>query len=129
MNVWFTPGSTIYEVIYFALVVGFTFFYTLVMFNPQKIAEEIKKHGGFLPGIRPGESTAKYLNFVVIRITVAGALFLGLIAVMPFVVQQITHIDKLALGGTAILIVVSVVLETVKKIEAQLVMRNYDKYL
>ena len=124
-----TPDGTLYNLIYFILVVAFTFFYTAVIFNPQKISDEIKKNGGFVPGIRPGASTAQYLNYILTRITVPGAMFLGAIAVLPSVVQGLTGLTTFALGGTGILIVVSVVLETTKKLEAQLAARNYDKYL
>ncbi|MDO8599916.1 MAG: preprotein translocase subunit SecY [bacterium] len=126
---YFSPTHPFYNVIYFLLVIGFTFFYTAVIFNPTKIADEIKKYGGFIPGIRPGEATANYLNHVLLRITLPGAVFLGLIAVLPSVIGQLSNASSLAIGGTGILIVVSVVLETVKKIEAQLVMRNYDKFV
>lgn len=126
---FFSPGHPVYNIVYFLLVIGFTFFYTAVIFNPTKIADELRKHGGFIPGVRPGESTAGYLNNVLTRITLPGAVFLGLVAVLPSVVQGFTGISQLALGGTGILIVVSVILETTKKIEAQLVMRNYDKFL
>lgn len=125
----FSPNSPVYNLTYFILVVGFTFFYTAVIFNPTKISDEIRKHGGFVPGIRPGEATAGYLNKVLTRITLPGAVFLGAVAILPGIVQGLTGISQIALGGTGILIVVSVVLETVKKIEAQLVMRSYDKFL
>lgn len=129
MTQWFSPTSVVYNVVYFLLVVGFTFFYTAVIFNPTKIAEDLRKQGGFVPGVRPGEGTAKYLNRVLTRITLPGAVFLGTIAVLPSVLQGFTGVSQLALGGTGMLIVVSVVLETMKKIEAQLVTRNYEKYL
>ncbi len=129
LAVWFNPASITYSVVYFILVVGFTYFYTAVVFNPKKIAEEIQKYGGFIPGIRPGQQTAAYLNYILTRITLAGALFLGIIAVFPNIARGVTNIQTLLLGGTGILIVVSVVLETVKAIEAQLVMRNYDKFV
>jgi preprotein translocase subunit SecY len=129
MTELFNPQGMVYNLVYFALVVGFTFFYTAVIFNPTKIADEIKKYGGFIPGVRPGDATASYLNRVLTRITLPGAIFLGAIAVMPSVIQSFTGLTTLAVGGTGILIVVSVVLETVKKIESQLVMRNYDKFL
>ncbi len=129
MTTWLQPTDIPYNVIYFLLVVGFTFFYTAVVFNPKKIAEEIQKYGGFIPGIRPGSPTSAYLNYILTRITLVGAIFLGIIAVMPTVVQSITGIQTLLLGGTSILIVVSVVLETFKAIEAQLVMRNYEGFL
>lgn len=125
---WFNPNGWFYNVLYFVLVVGFTYFYTAVIFNPKKIAEEIQKYGGFVPGIRPGTPTAHFLNFVITRITLVGALFLGVIAIFPTIAKSVTGVQTLLLGGTGILIVVSVILETVKSIEAQLVMRNYDSY-
>lgn len=128
ITVWFSPNGFFYNAFYFILVVGFTYFYTAVVFNPKKIAEEIQKYGGFIPGIRPGTPTANYLNYILTRITLAGALFLGIIAIFPAITAPFTNIPNLALGGTGILIVVSVVLETIKSIEAQLVMRNYEGY-
>ena len=126
--IWFNPDGIFYNVAYFLLVVVFAFFYTAVVFNPKKISEEIQKYGGFIPGIRPGGPTAKYLNYILTRITSAGAIFLGLIAVLPTLAKSVTNVQTLILGGTGILIVVSVVLETIKAIEAQLVMRNYEGY-
>ncbi|MCL5090507.1 MAG: preprotein translocase subunit SecY [Patescibacteria group bacterium] len=125
----FNPGGLTYNLAYFFLVVGFTYFYTAVIFNPTKIAEEIKKHGGFIPGIRPGSSTANYLNYILTRITLAGALFLGVIAILPSIVQSFTGMNTLTIGGTSILIVVSVVLETFKIIENMVQMRGYEKFL
>ncbi len=125
----FTPGNMVYNLVYFFLVIGFTYFYTAVVFNPEKIADEIKKYGGFVPGIRPGKPTAEYLNYILTRITLAGALFLGIIAVLPSVVQSMTNVVTLTIGGTGILIVVSVVLETTKQLEAMLVMRSYEGFL
>jgi preprotein translocase subunit SecY len=125
----FSPDGILYNSVYFFLVVGFTYFYTAVVFNPKKISEEIQKYGGFIPGIRPGASTANYLNYILTRITLAGAVFLGIIAIFPTIAKAITGVQTLMLGGTGILIVVSVVLETAKAIEAQLVMRNYEGFL
>lgn len=125
----FNTNGAVYNLIYFVLVIGFTYFYTAVTFNPQKISGEIQKHGGFIPGIRPGSPTAAYLNHILTRITLAGAIFLGVIAVMPSLVRQITGISSLTIGGTGILIVVSVVLETVKQLESQLLMRSYEGFL
>ena len=125
----FQPGGLVYNLVYFALVVAFTYFYTAVVFNPEKIAEEIKKHGGFIPGIRPGPSTVKYLNKILSRLTLAGALFLGLIAILPSLAQGMTGVATMTIGGTGILIVVSVILETTKQLEAMLVMRSYDGFL
>lgn len=118
-----------YNMLYFLLVVAFTYFYTSVQFNPQKIADDVKKRGGFIPGIRPGMATTSYLKQVVDRITLAGAIFLGLIAILPFFVQQFVGISVLTIGGTGLLIVVSVVLETIRQIESQMVTRSYDKFL
>lgn len=124
------PTGILYNVVYFFLVIAFTYFYTAVTFNPTKIADEIQKHGGFIPGIRPGTATANYLNFILTRITLAGAVFLGLIAILPFIIQRlIPTVSTLSIGGTGILIVVSVVLETAKQLEAQLVMRSYEGFL
>src|SRR3989339_2138792 len=125
----FSPTGFFYNFFYFVLVVAFTYFYTIVVFNPQKISEEIQKHGGFIPGIRPGEATKKYLEKILYRITSVGAVFLGLVAVMPVLVSKITGLSNLVIGGTGILIVVSVILETFKTVEAQLVMKSYDRFV
>jgi preprotein translocase subunit SecY len=121
-------NQTFYGVAYFVLVVAFTYFYTAVVFQPNNIAENLQKQGGFIPGIRPGPPTAQYLSFVSNRIILGGALFLGVIAVLPTVMQSATNIQSLAIGGTSLLIVVSVVLESVKQIQAQLVMRDYEAF-
>ncbi len=123
------PQSLIYNVVYFALVVGFTYFYTSVVFNPEKIAENLQKSGAFIPGIRPGTHTIQYLNFVLNRITLVGASFLGLIAIMPSLLQNTLGATNLVVGGTGLLIVVSVVLEVARSFESQLVMKRYDKLL
>ena len=128
VTTWLNPDGFAYNLMYFLLVVGFTYFYTAVVFNPKKISEEIQKYGGFVPGVRPGVQTAKYLNYILTRITLAGALFLGTIAIFPTIAKSFTNIQNLMLGGTGVLIVVSVVLETIKSIEAQLVMRNYEGF-
>lgn len=125
----FSPEGFFYNFFYFVLVIAFTYFYTVVVFNPQKISEEIQKNGGFIPGIRPGQATKQYLERIVYKITSVGALFLGIIAILPAIVSRVTNMDNLVIGGTGILIVVSVILETFKNIEAQLVMRNYDRFV
>src|SRR3989344_5660461 len=125
----FDPSGFFYNFFYFVLVIGFTFFYTMIVFNPQKIADEIQKHGGFIPGIRPGSATKQYLAKILYKITTVGALFLGLIAILPAIVSKFTGISGLVIGGTGILIVVSVILETFKMVEAQLVMKNYDRFV
>lgn len=124
----FNPSGFFYNFFYFVLVIAFTFFYTVVVFNPQKIAEEIQKYGGFIPGIRPGLATKQFLERIVYKITSVGAIFLGLIAILPAIVSKITGISGLVIGGTGILIVVSVILETFKTMEAQLIMKSYDKF-
>jgi len=126
---FFSPAGFFYNFFYFILVIGFTYFYTVVVFNPQKIADEIQKHGGFIPGIRPGLATKQYLEKILYKITSVGAVFLGLIAVMPVLVSKFTGLTNLVIGGNGILIVVSVILETFKTVEAQLVMRSYDKFV
>lgn len=125
----FQSSSLIYNATYFLLVLGFTFFYTAIIFNPTKIADEMKKYGSFVPGIRPGSATAAYLNYIMLRITLAGALFLGSMAVLPSVISQMTGISTLVLGGTSILIVVSVILDTAKQFESKLIERNYEGFL
>lgn len=125
----FQTSSWTYNLSYFLLVIGFTYFYTAVIFNPKKIAEDIKKSGAFIPGIRPGSSTASYLNYILVRITLAGAIFLGLLAILPSIVSQLTGVTTLVLGGTGLLIVVSVVLDTAKQFESKLIERNYEGFL
>jgi preprotein translocase subunit SecY len=129
MVLHFQPEGIAYNLTYFLLVIGFTYFYTAVVFNPTKIADEIKKYGGFVPGIRPGSATASYLNYILTRITLAGALFLGTIAVMPSIISSVTGISTLVVGGTSLLIVVSVILDTAKQFESKLIEKNYDKFL
>lgn len=118
----------VYGSIYFLLVVVFTYFYTAVVFDPVKISENLQKQGGYIPGIRPGNTTAEYLYHIINRITLAGSIFLGAIAVLPYIVQGLTGIQTLTLGGISILIVVSVVLETIKHVQSQLVMRSYESF-
>jgi len=117
-----------YGVMYFLLVFGFTYFYTAVIFHPYQIAENLQKNGGFVPGIRPGNHTAEYLQNTISRITLTGALFLGTIAVMPIVLQNTMGLQSMVVGGTSLLIVVSVVIEMVKQIESQLTMRDYEGF-
>jgi len=117
-----------YGIVYFLLVFVFTYFYTAVTFDPQSIAENLQKQGGFILGIRPGEPTAQYLARILTRITLAGALFLGAIAVLPLIVQALFSVRTISIGGTALLIVVSVIIETMKQVDAQLVMREYGSF-
>ncbi len=115
-----------YGVFYFILVFAFTYFYTEVIFHPSQIAENLQKQGGFIPGIRPGKNTSDYLANTTHKIILVGALFLGIIAILPLIMRYFTGIQALSVGGTSLLIVVSVVIETVKQIESQLTMREYD---
>ncbi|WP_341684266.1 preprotein translocase subunit SecY [Nocardia farcinica] len=126
------PSNPIYIAIYFGLIVFFTYFYVAITFNPEERADEMKKFGGFIPGYRPGKPTADYLNFVLSRITLPGSIYLGLVAVLPNVFLDIGNsggIQNLPFGGTAVLIMVSVGLDTVKQIESQLMNRNYEGFL
>jgi len=122
-------NAFVYNGLYFILTVAFTFFYTAFTFIPNDVADNIKRYGGFIPGIRPGRPTAEFLGRVVTRITIAGALFLGIVAVMPTLVGDLTGVQTLRLGGTSILIVVGVVVETMKQLEAQLLMRSYEGFI
>lgn len=124
---FFRTDGYFYIFFYFFLVLGFTYFYTSVVFKPKDIADELRKSGGFIPGIRPGISTEKRLKFLINRVIFIGALFLGIIAVTPSIVQKITHITTLSIGGTSVLIVVSVILELTRKLENVVQMHNYDK--
>ena len=117
----------VYGVLYFVMVFGFTYFYTNVIFHPDQVAENLQKQGAFIPGIRPGTETARYLGKISARILLFGGLFLAIIAVLPLTLQQVTGSSSLVIGGTSILIVVSVAIETAKQIEAQLTMREYDR--
>lgn len=124
----FINNHVYYGIIYFVLVLLFTYFYTGIVFRPDQIAENLQKQSGFIPGIRPGTETRQYLEIIISRITLIGALFLGFIAVMPFIIQSVTNISTLTLGGTGILIVVSVVIETMRQIQSQISMHTYERY-
>ena len=124
----FNSQGMFYGVSYFILVMAFTYFYTAVVFNPTEIAENVQKNGGFVPGLRPGGQTADFLSMVLNRITLAGAFFLAVIAILPLVLQSYTGTTSLTFGGTSLLIVVSVVIEVIKKIEAQLTMHDYEGF-
>jgi preprotein translocase subunit SecY len=127
-----SPNGIPYIILYFLLTVGFTYFYTAFTFKPDETADQLRKNGGFIPGIRPGSPTRDYLQKVVFRLSLAGAIFLGTVAVSPLIMSRIFAggvIGSFALGGTALLIVVSVVVETMKQLEAQLMMRNYEGFI
>ena len=123
------PTSPPYWIMVFILVVIFTFFYTLVVFNQQNLAENLQRNGGFVLGIRPGRPTQEYLNKVIVRITMGGALFLGFIAIVPYLASWITDVQAISLSSTSLLIMVGVGLDTMRQLEAQLMMRNYEGFL
>lgn len=125
----FDPANFVYYIFTFILVVIFTFFYAILMFRQQNLAESLQKNGGFIPGIRPGQATDEYLNRLIMRITWGGALFLGLIAVLPFIITQITEIRALQLPAISLLIMVGVALDSMRQLEAQLMMRNYEGFI
>ena len=126
---FFDATSLLYQVIYFVMVVAFTFFYTMVVFQQQNIAENLQRQGAFIPGIRPGLNTKRYLEGVLTRITLVGALFLGIVAILPYVAAEITGVQTLFLGSTSLLIVVGVAIDTMRQLEAQLMMRNYEGFI
>lgn len=125
----FTQTSWVYMILYFLLIVFFTYFYTAIQFNPVEIANNMKRNGGFVPGIRPGRPTSDYIAKILTRITLAGALFLGIVAVLPMILSTAINYNFYAIGGSSLLIVVGVALETTKQIESQMLMRHYKGFL
>lgn len=126
---WFAWGTAAHTIIYALLIIGFTFFYTAVIMNPADMADNIKKYGGFIPGLRPGRPTAEYINRVMNKITLAGAIFLALVAILPNFVLLATRIPHIYFGGTALLIVVGVALDTMKQVESHMLMRSYQGFI
>jgi preprotein translocase subunit SecY len=130
---WLTMNGSVYSIpfllVYALLIIFFTYFYTGITFNPIDVAENLKKYGGFIPGIRPGRPTSDYLFKILSRVTLAGGVFLALIAILPSLVMGLTGIQNIYLGGTSLLIVVSVALDTMKQMEAQLMQRHYQGFL
>jgi len=125
----FQANTAVYQGLYFALVIGFAFFYTMVIFEQMKLPQTLQQQSGFIPGVRPGKATADYLNAIIKRITFGGALFLAVVAVMPFIAQRVTGVTALVIQSTAMLIAVGVALDTMKQLEAQLTMRRYEGFL
>ena len=125
----FDTTGVLYSVIYFLLILGFSYFYSTMQFNPIEVANNLKKNGGFIPGFRPGKPTADFISKVLSKITLFGAIYLSIIAIAPIVTQNIIGVQNLAIGGTSIIIVVSVALETMKALEAQMLMRHYKGFL
>jgi preprotein translocase subunit SecY len=124
-----TGSHPLYIISYFLLIIGFAYFYNSIAFNPVDTADNMRKYGGFIPGIRPGRQTAEYLNHILTRITLPGAVFLGAVAILPFIALAAGNVQQFPFGGTSILITVGVGLETMKQIESQLLMRNYEGFL
>ena len=129
LNVWFTPNGVLYNIVYFVLVVIFTFFYSGIVLNTRDVADNLKKTGAFVPGIRPGQPTVDYLNKILTRITTAAAIYLGLLAVLPGALQRGLSVTTFYLGSTSLLIVVGVALDTITQIEARLAMRDYRGFI
>ena len=125
----FNSSSALYAVIYFILIIGFSYFYATIQFNPIEVANNLKKNGGFVPGFRPGRPTAEFLGKVLNRLTFFGAIYLGIVAILPIIVENITGITNISVGGTSVIIVCGVALETVKMIENQMLMRHYKGFL
>ncbi|MCK4581193.1 MAG: preprotein translocase subunit SecY, partial [Dehalococcoidia bacterium] len=123
------PLGLVYWGTYFLLVMGFAFFYTMIVFEQMNLPKTLQQHGGFVPGVRPGKTTAEYLDGVMKRLTFGGALFLGMVAIMPFIARGITGVTVLTISSTAMLIAVGVALDTMKQLESQLTMRRYDGFL
>ena len=121
--------SVIYMVVYFIMIIGFSYFYSSIQFNPVEIANNLKKQGGFIPGFRPGQPTVQFIQKVLGRITLFGAIYLGIVAICPLIVGKIINNGSLAIGGTSVIIVVGVALETVKALENQMLMRQYKGFL
>lgn len=127
-----SPGAVLYDIIYVVLIVFFTYFYTAITFNPIDVADNLKKYGGFVPGIRPGRPTAEYLDRIMTRITLPGAIALAIVAVIPTAISRGMHVDYLVasfFGGTSLLIVVGVALDTIQQIESHLLMRHYEGFM
>ncbi len=129
LQLWFRPGDTVYNTLYFLFVFAFTFFSIFVYFNPKDFAEDLKKSGTYVPGVRPGKPTADLLLTILLRLSFIGGLYLGIVALLPILAQSMTGIATVAVGGTGLLIVVSVVLESVQAIQSQLIQDQYDQYL
>jgi preprotein translocase subunit SecY len=125
----FQSNTAVYNGLYFALVIGFAFFYTMVIFEQMNLPQTLQQQSGFIPGVRPGKATADYLNGIIKRLTFGGALFLAVVAIMPFIATEITNTPQLGIQSTAMLIAVGVALDTMKQLEAQLTMRRYEGFL
>jgi preprotein translocase subunit SecY len=124
-----TPGNWLYNVLYTLLIVFFTYFYTAIIFNPVDLAENLKKQGAFIPGVKPGAKTAEYIDHVLSRVTVAGAIYLAVIALLPFFIFDWFNIQAFFFGGTSLLIVVGVGLDTVQQMQQHMLLRHYEGFM
>jgi len=127
-----TEGEVVYLLLYGLMILGFSYFWVAIQFNPLEISDNLKRYGGYIPGIRPGKPTAEHLNFIMTRITLAGAIFLTVIAVIPYVLShnlRIPYLTASFFGGTSLLIIVGVLLDTMRQVESHLIMRNYAGFL
>mgnify|MGYP000323605779 FL=1 len=122
------PGSTLYLILYGLMILFFTYFYTAITFNPEEVAENMQKNGGFIPGIRPGKATINYLDKILVRVTLAGAVFLTIVALLPFAMGPLTGVN-ISFGGTSVLIMTGVALQTMQQIESHLLMRHYEGFM
>ena len=122
------PGSTLYLILYALMILFFTYFYTAITFNPEEVAENMQKNGGFIPGIRPGKATINYLDKILVRVTLAGAVFLTVVALLPFAMGPLTGVN-ISFGGTSVLIMTGVALQTMQQIESHLLMRHYEGFM
>jgi preprotein translocase subunit SecY len=128
LSSWFNPTAPLYMIFYAFLIIFFAYFYTAIVFNPVDLADNMKKQGGFIPGIRPGQRTAEYIDKILTRITLPGALFFAIIAIMPNIMSSVSDV-QFYFGGTGLLIVVGVALDTLQQIESHLLMRHYDGFM
>jgi len=126
---WFNPFGVLYNVLYAIIIIFFTYFYTAVVLNPNDLAENMRKYGGFIPGIRPGRHTAQYIDKVLSRITLPGAFFLAAVAVLPDIIIGLFKVRAVGFGGTSVLIVVGVALDTLQQVESHLLMRHYEGFV
>ena len=121
--------SVLYMIFYFLMIIAFSYFYATIQFNPVEVANNLKKNGGFIPGFRPGRPTAEFLSKVLSRLTFFGAIYLGIVAILPIIAENISGIVNISIGGTSVIIVVGVALETVQALESQMLMRQYKGFL
>jgi preprotein translocase subunit SecY len=124
-----SPGTWLYNVLYMVLIFFFTYFYTAIIFNPLDLAENLKKQGGFIPGVKPGAKTAEYIDYVLSRVTIAGALYLAIIALMPIWILNLFNVSGFSFGGTSLLIVVGVALDTVQQMQQHMLLRHYEGFM